>query len=247
MMKFSRTLNISKSISAGLVAVVAAISVSTSTLAAPIVSPLALGPGDTYRLAFVTSAARDATSTDISDYNAFVTAVANSQSELAGLNTSWYAIASTDSVAARDNTGTGPSNPGVPIYLLDGSTRIADNNSDLWDGGIDNPLNIDETGSVAGGATGFLQVFAGTNPFNGLQEGGDTLGSASGVVWTGWTVFSDDRWTSSFLASAASVRSIYAISDEITIPAVSVPEPGMLALFCLGLAGLGFARRKRMT
>ena len=33
--------------------------------------------GDTYRLAFVTSATRNATSTDINDYNSFVQGVAN--------------------------------------------------------------------------------------------------------------------------------------------------------------------------
>ena len=35
--------------------------------------------------------------------------------------------------------------------------------------------------------------------------------------------------------------------DDVTLTAadVEVPEPGALALFCLSLLGLGFARRKR--
>ena len=57
----------------------------SSAQAAPIIVPTGLNPGDTYRLVFVTSTGRDGTSSNIADYNAFVTASANSQAALAAL------------------------------------------------------------------------------------------------------------------------------------------------------------------
>lgn len=105
--------------------------------------PTDLNPGDQYRLVFVTNGARNALSTDIADYNDFVTAQANLSTELAALGTTWFAIGSTSTVSARDNTGT-DAGGGVPIYLpVAGDLSIADDYADLWDGTIDNPLNID--------------------------------------------------------------------------------------------------------
>jgi hypothetical protein len=48
---------------------------SGESLAAPITVPTGLNPGDRYRLAFVTSTTRDARSSNIADYNLFVTDV----------------------------------------------------------------------------------------------------------------------------------------------------------------------------
>ena len=72
----------------------------------PITVPSDLNPGDPYRLAFVTSTTRDATSTNIADYNNFVSGVANGVTQLAALGTTWKAIGSTSADDARDNTGT---------------------------------------------------------------------------------------------------------------------------------------------
>ena len=66
----------------------------------PITVPTDLNPGDEYRLAFVTSTTRDATSTNIADYNAFVTTVAESVPELLALNTTWTAFGSTTVAAS---------------------------------------------------------------------------------------------------------------------------------------------------
>ncbi len=49
--------------------------------------PTDLNPGDQYRLVFVTNGTRDAQSTDIADYNTFVTTEANLSTELAALGT----------------------------------------------------------------------------------------------------------------------------------------------------------------
>ena len=106
-----------------------------SASAAIVIPPPDLNPGDQYRLVFITSGTRDATSTSIADYNSFVNAQAASVSVPGFPTSGWAAIASTASVDARDNTGTNPSGgAGVPIYRVDG-VRIADDYNDLWDGG----------------------------------------------------------------------------------------------------------------
>jgi len=107
-----------------------------TVVASPITVPTSLSPGDSYRLAFVTSTTRDATSSDIGVYNTFVTGVANTVPELVALGTTWKPIGSIATVDARDNTGTNPGvSTGVPIFLLN-DTKIADDNAELWVGGI---------------------------------------------------------------------------------------------------------------
>ncbi|NNC55452.1 MAG: hypothetical protein HKO07_07010, partial [Pseudomonadales bacterium] len=97
--------------------------------AAPlVVVPPGLNTGDEYRLAFLTqgwtsgsasttpgTGIRDALATDINDYNAWVTSYAEHDPFLDNLGTTWAAIASTETVDARDNTGTNPAlASGVP-------------------------------------------------------------------------------------------------------------------------------------
>ena len=90
-----------------------------SALTAPITIPTGLNPGDQYRISYVTSTIRDVTSSNIADYNAFVTAAADSVIEPAALGTSWTAIGSTASIDARDNTNTSfTTSTCVGIYLL---------------------------------------------------------------------------------------------------------------------------------
>ena len=95
--------------------------------------PAGLNAGDKFRLLFVTSDKRDATSTDIADYNSFVqSAAAAGHAAIRGYSAGFRALASTESVDARDNTAT--TGTGVPIYWLN-SSILADDNADLYDGG----------------------------------------------------------------------------------------------------------------
>lgn len=78
--------------------------------------PAGLRSGDRYRLIFTTSAGRDATSANIADYDAFVTAAANAVPPLSALRASWRAIISTPTINAIDRVGSLSS----PIYRVDG-------------------------------------------------------------------------------------------------------------------------------
>ena len=95
--------------------------------------PAGVNAGDKFRLLFVTNDKRDATSTDIADYNSFVqSAAAAGHAAIRGYSAGFRALASTESVDARDNTAT--TGTGVPIYWLN-SSILADDYSDLYDGG----------------------------------------------------------------------------------------------------------------
>jgi hypothetical protein len=101
---------------------------------------------------FVTAGTRNATSSDINDYNTFVTnqvtgSALATQLTTAGFNPNtitWKAIGSTSATSAKVNTGTDGTQPDVPIYLIDGN-RVANNNADLWDGSIQTNINRTQT------------------------------------------------------------------------------------------------------
>ncbi|CAN0528250.1 unnamed protein product [Laminaria digitata] len=212
---------------------------ATASLSAPITVPAGLNPGDQYRLAFVTSTTRDAHSGNIADYNAFVTAAANTQATLAALGTTWMAIASTTTVDARDNTGTNPSSTGFPIYLLDAaSTKLADNNADLWGGSIDAALNINEAGDVVLDTL----VWTGTT-HSGTASPNLELGD--GRPGVGFSPATSDSWIALTGELQHNLLPLYAVSGVLTV--AQVAEPGALGVLALGLVGLAVMRRKRMS
>ncbi len=212
----------------------------SSAHAAPITLPTGLNVGDQYRLVFVTRFATTASSTNIADYNTFVQAAADASS-LSALGATWTAIGSTATVDARDNTNTNPASTGVVIYNLN-DQLVASNNADLWDGTISAAINFDETGM-----TGLA-----SDPFTGTTSSGVASANPLGSVFpdlvdTGTASAVTAEWITATGGETPGffTRSLYAISDVLTVQA-AVPEPGALAMFGLGLAGLGFARRRRV-
>ena len=99
--------------------------------------PSGLGPGDSFRLLFLSSTTRDSSSSSIADYNAFVQNLATAgHSASRPYRSQFKAVGSTDDTDARDNTDTTfpASDKGVPIYWLGGS-KLADNYQDGQAGG----------------------------------------------------------------------------------------------------------------
>ncbi len=171
-------------------------------------------PGDFYRLAFITRGTTTATSSNIADYNAFVTAVAHSSPELLALNSTWKAIVSTPTVHARDNTDTNfTQSQGVSIFTLDGDTLGS--NLSIWNSGLNNGLHKDEFEELVEDV-----VWTGTNPDGtgaiGLELG--TLASAQAIV--GHSGHVDTRWISDSQRSQTAQAHLYAISTETFV----VPE-----------------------
>ncbi len=207
----------------------------TIASAAIVTLPSGLNPGDQYRLGFVTSGQRNAASTNIADYNTFVTNAANAVPELAALNTQWFVIGSTSTVDARTNTGTTPSSAGGslggPIFLLN-DTMLASSNDDLWDGSIATPLNFTEQmTTLTGGSSPSNRVWTGSNFSNGtiFRPLGSNLVNvgalnASNGHWIGSTSFLDENGNGHF----------YALSAPLT----AVPTPSAMLLMGSGLVGL---------
>ena len=122
--------------------------------------PPGVGPGDKFRLLFVTATTRNATSSNIADYNSFVQAAAAANADIASYSSTFRVVASTPGMDARINTASADAN--VPVYWMDG-LRVAEGHWDFY-------------GSTLYGVTW-------DNRGNGKKSDGSSFGS--GRVWTG--------------------------------------------------------------
>jgi hypothetical protein len=198
--------------------------------------PSSLLPGDSYRLAFLTSDTIDATSADINVYNNFV-------DELGDLviESNWRAIASTSAVDARDNAGTNPNDfTGLPIFLLN-NTLLADDNAHLWDHAGTNryeALVITDTGD-----TNIEFVWTGTQS-DGTADYplGGTVGNNAGV---GRSPQTSSSWIDYGRLNMGNEYPLYALSGELVVPQAVVPEPSSLMLLVIGTVGLSGYRLRR--
>ena len=118
--------------------------------------PDGFGPGEQFRLLFVTSEDRDAASSSIADYDAFVREqAAQGHASIRSHSSKFRVVGSTEGFGARGHTGT--TDAGVPIHYLNGE-KIADNYNDFYDGSWDSVEPRDENGDVLT----FVAVWTGT-------------------------------------------------------------------------------------
>ena len=138
------------------------------------VAPSGLSVGDKFRLLFLSSTTRDATSSDIADYNTHVqTAAASGHAAIRAFSSSFLAVASTASDDARDNTSTTytATDTGLPIYWL-GGNKAADDYQDFYDGSWDDEANAkDESGNAR-------SISATDRPWTGSDHDGTVVSVA---------------------------------------------------------------------
>jgi len=223
-----------------LAAVALAMVFTTTSLAASIPVPAGVNPGETFRIAFVTKATRNAKSPNITDYNAFVTTDALSEFSAAdNPGVDWFAIASTSMIVARDNTSTnhtkGIPDADIPIYLIDG-TLVSPGNAQLWDATIDQDLDMHLDGTISS----VDLVWTGTAT-DGTASGGNNgvLGAPGGFTTVGRSSADTSTWINFGLFLQQLPKPFYGLSSPITAPS-PVPLPaaawgGMSLLGCLGV------------
>ena len=141
--------------------------------------PSGLGPGDHFRLIFLSSATRTAEATDIATYNTWVQGLAaNGHTNIQDHSSTFRVVGSTAAVDARDNTST--TGTGVAIHWLNGD-KAADDYEDFYDETWDEEASMrDESGTT---------VTAPTYVWTGSDDDGTTtnwhLGSNLGNVTVG--------------------------------------------------------------
>ena len=152
-------------------------------------TPSGLSTGDEFRLIFITSETRDATSTDIDVYNAWAQGVIAKGGHASLLPYGGMAsvVCSTMSTAARINTGmwssgahadgsTTASETGVQVYWLAAppANQVADNYFDFydgsWDGGNNQSARDTEESGASRTATG--SYWTGTSNNGGVPSSG---------------------------------------------------------------------------
>ena len=196
-----------------------------------VLQPPGLNPGDEYRLLFVTSATRDATSSNIDDYNAFVQAAAD-DSALSVLGQTWKAIVSTETVDAIVNTNTTTSPLTEPIYST-ADTVLFNHTSEIW--------TIEPLASVLDEHADALVAY--TYAWTGTGDGGVATDYPMGnSLYTTFGSPTTSRWLKNSITLPTNDYHLMALSGVIT----AVPEPTTFILCLVGLVCVGLvARRKR--
>ena len=179
-------------------------------------TPSGVSAGGKFRLLFVTSTARDATSSNIADYNRFVqNRAAAGHSSIRPYKDGFRAVGSTDAADARDNTCT--TGTGVEIHWLNGN-KVADDYADFYDDSWDDPNLKNEGGNGITGSS--IQVFTGSGA-DGTAAADHYLGVASPNTAVIAIMPSTVRPLASHLGDVRGTRRFYGLSQVFKVPAAS--------------------------
>lgn len=190
--------------------------------------------GDTYHLAYITTATRDAASTDIADYNAFVQSDADSQTEVGGVaiklvegvyggDVGWTALASTGQVDAINNSPiTGPVfdiyHSLNPTESTTGDALLALDAADFWDLQFPGASDNNSGNPLSNLSGGNHNVWTGTSS-GGLANSPLGQGDSSRRQWSGWRY-----WVGPNAYDTNDTQhQMVAISQELSI--ILTPEP----------------------
>ena len=189
--------------------------------------PTGLSTGDTFRLLFLSSTKRNASSTDIADYNTFVQNLAAAgHTDIRTYSAGFRVVGCTAAVDARDNTKTTytTTDKGVPIYWLNGA-KAADQYEDFYDGDWDDEVNDKNESGTNGPDTSHSVNY----PWTGCAHDGTEAKSVSGLI-----SYALGSSTSARLGrpnSSAQTGHGPLSSATIAIPAGTRPMYGLSAVF----------------
>ena len=139
--------------------------------------PSGLGVGDDFRLIFLSSTKRDASSSGIGTYNTWIKArAAAGHADIQAYSDGFTVVGCTAAKDARDNTATTftSSDKGIPIYWLDGN-KVADEYEDFYDGSWDDEAN--DKNEL--GANGPNTSQSANYPFTGCNHDGTEAANTS--------------------------------------------------------------------
>ena len=177
---------------------------------------------------------RDALSSDIEDYNAFVSAEAGLSPELP-TGVTWHAVASTDTVAARDNAPAGL----YPVFNTLGERITLETNLysternitvEVWDQYGYGLGSFPFTGSnTDGSAASAFQLAPWSDPIDATLGGGAEvlLGDTNALYWL-----------TAHLTAPFEPNSLLALSTPIPF----VPEPSSMSMIAVAMLVIGVSQ-----
>ena len=193
--------------------------------------PSGFGPGDRFRLMFMTQGMGSAIQTDIGWYDAFVQGEASTgHAAIRQFADKFKVVGSVSAVDARDHLGMNPSSDGAghPVYWLRGP-RIADNTAEFWSDNWQNWTIANRRNANGNEMTGSARSdwhWTGTRA-DGTAHPQLLLGSFDRVMRGRFLNFTSDRNPLDHIGTPRGQdHSFYAMSPVFVVDGVTYLDPG---------------------